>query len=210
MARPREFDADTVLEAAMTTFWRKGYESASVSDLVDATGIGRASLYNAFEDKHGLFEACIGRYAEEHAPLWRGQLANGERGLDDIREFLNAVRGVFIASPEDVPKGCLIMNTSVERGATDPFVRKVAADYRADFGDAFRAALGRAVELGEIDGPIDGRAEVLVLTAMGLFTALRAGADPAELDRLIGGLERLVDSWAKADEKRPRVARPTE
>ena len=201
MARPREFDTDEVLEAAMTTFWRKGYESASVSDLVDATGIGRASLYNAFEDKHGLFEACIGRYAEEHAPLWRSQLADGERGLDDIREFLSVVRGAVANSPEDGPRGCLIMNTSVERGTTDAFIQKVAADYRADLGDAFRAALGRAVELGEIDGPIDGRAEVLVLTAMGLFTALRAGADVAELDRLIGGLERLVDSWAKADEK---------
>jgi TetR/AcrR family transcriptional repressor of nem operon len=198
MARPREFDTDTVLEAAMTTFWRKGYESASVTDLVDATGIGRASLYNAFDDKHGLFEACIGRYAEEHAPLWRSQLADGERGLDDIREFLSVVRGAVANSSEDGPRGCLIMNTSVERGTTDAFVQKVAADYRADLGDAFRAALGRAVELGEIDGPIDGRAEVLLLTAMGLFTALRAGADVAELDRLIGGLERLVDSWAKA------------
>ena len=203
MARPREFDTDTVLEAAMTTFWREGYESASVSDLVAATGIGRASLYNAFDDKHGLLEACIERYAENRAPLWRGQLADGERGLDDIREFLNVVRGVFAASPEDAPKGCLIMNTSVERGATDPFVRKVAADYRAEFGDSFRAALNRAVELGEIDGPIDGRAEVLVLSAMGLFMALRASADTAELDRLIGGLEHLVDSWAVADETRP-------
>ena len=198
MARPREFDADTVLEAAMTTFWRKGYESASVSDLVDATGIGRASLYNAFEDKHGLFKACIDRYAEDHAPLWRSQLADGERGLDDIREFLSVVRGAVANPPEDVPRGCLIMNTSVERGATDPFVRKVAADYRAEFGDAFRAALSRARELGEINEPIDGRAEVLVLSAMGLFAALSAGADAAEIDRLIAGLEHLVDSWARS------------
>lgn len=180
----------------MTTFWRDGYESASVSDLVDATGVGRASLYNAFEDKHGLFEACLRHYAEGRVPLWRGQLADGDRGLDDIRAFLGLLRGVVAESPEAAPKGCLIMNTSVERGTTDPFIRDMAADYRADLADAFRAALNRALELGEIEGPIDGQAEVLVLSAMGLFAALSAGADAAEINRLIAGLEHLLDSWA--------------
>jgi TetR/AcrR family transcriptional repressor of nem operon len=197
MARPREFDTDTVLEAAMTTFWRDGYESASVSDLVTATGVGRASLYNAFGDKHGLFEACLRHYAEGRVPLWMGRLADGERGLDDIRAFLSQLGGVVAASPEAAPSGCLIMNTSVERGAGDPFVRDMAAEYRADLADAFRAALNRALELGEIEGPIEGRAEVLVLGAMGLFTALRAGADAAEINRLIAGLEQLLDSWAR-------------
>jgi TetR/AcrR family transcriptional repressor of nem operon len=180
----------------MTTFWRDGYESASVSDLVDATGVGRASLYNAFEDKHGLFEACLRHYAEGRVPLWMGQLADGERGLDDIRAFLSQLGGVAAESPE-AARGCLIMNASVERGASDPFVRDMAAEYRADLANAFRAALDRALELGEIDGPIDGRAEVLVLGAIGLFTALRAGAGAAEIDRLVAGLEQLLDSWAR-------------
>ncbi len=181
----------------MTTFWRDGYESASVSDLVDATGVGRASLYNAFDDKHGLFEACLRHYAEGRVPLWRGQLAEGERGLDDIRAFLSLLRGVVTESSEAAPTGCLIVNTSVERGSTDPFVRDMAADYREELGSAFRAALSRALELGEIDEPIDGRAEVLVLGAMGLFAVLSAGADATEINRLIVGLEHLLDSWAK-------------
>lgn len=181
----------------MNTFWRDGYGSASLSDLVEATGVGRASLYNAFADKHGLFEACVEHYTEDRVPARMGQLTDGERGLDDIRAFLNFPREAIAESPEEASKGCLIMKTSVERGGADPFVREVAADYRADLGDAFRAALGRALELGEIEGPIEGHAEVLVLGAMGLFTALSAGAGAPEINRLIVGLEQLLDSWER-------------
>ena len=178
----------------MTTFWREGYESASVSDLVEATGVGRASLYNAFEDKHGLFEACLRRYAEDRIPARTGLLTDGERGLDDIRAFLRPVSGV---SPEAVPRGCLMMNASVERGVSDPFVRDMAAEYRADLTNAFRAALDRALDLGEIVGPIDGHAEILALSSMGLSAARSAGAGAAEIDSLIASLEQLLDSWAK-------------
>ena len=50
MARPREFDEGTVLEAAGLCFWKQGYEATSVRDLVAPTGITAGSLYNAFGD----------------------------------------------------------------------------------------------------------------------------------------------------------------
>jgi len=51
MARPREFDETTVLEAAMNCFWAQGFEQTSVRDLAEWMGITGASLYNAFGDK---------------------------------------------------------------------------------------------------------------------------------------------------------------
>ncbi len=57
MARPREFNVDTVLESAMQVFWAKGYESTSLDDLCEATGLGRSSLYAAFGDKRALTTA---------------------------------------------------------------------------------------------------------------------------------------------------------
>jgi len=62
--RPRKFDADQALDAALTVFWRKGYEGASLQDLTAAMGISRPSLYAAFGNKESLFRRVLDRYAE--------------------------------------------------------------------------------------------------------------------------------------------------
>src|ERR1700726_3896377 len=62
--RPREFDADKALEAALKVFCRKGFEGASLPDLTRAMGINRPSLYAAFGNKEGLFRKALDRYVE--------------------------------------------------------------------------------------------------------------------------------------------------
>lgn len=69
--RPREFDIDTALDAAIEVFWTKGFDGASLTDLTQALGITRPSLYAAFNDKRGLYLKAIERYmsSEECPPL---------------------------------------------------------------------------------------------------------------------------------------------
>ena len=65
MARPREFDETTVLEAAMNCFWAQGFEQTSVRDLAEQMGITGASLYNAFGDKRSLYRQAFVHYLAE-------------------------------------------------------------------------------------------------------------------------------------------------
>jgi TetR/AcrR family transcriptional regulator, transcriptional repressor for nem operon len=64
MARPRAFDENTVLDAAMDCFWRDGYEATSIRELAAEMGINAPSLYNAFGDKRSLFREVLRRYVE--------------------------------------------------------------------------------------------------------------------------------------------------
>jgi len=64
LARTPEFDQEQVLDAALHAFWRKGYEATTLSDLLEATGLARQSLYNTFGDKRALFLASLRRYAD--------------------------------------------------------------------------------------------------------------------------------------------------
>jgi len=66
MGRPRSFDIDSALNRALSVFWRKGYEGASLSDLTKAVGVNRPSLYAAFGDKEALFRKALDRYL--HGP----------------------------------------------------------------------------------------------------------------------------------------------
>src|SRR5215475_3677477 len=61
--RPREFDADEALDKALHVFWRQGYEGTSLTDLTEAMGISRPSLYAAFGNKEDLFRRALDRYA---------------------------------------------------------------------------------------------------------------------------------------------------
>ena len=63
--RPREFDVDEALAAALRVFWTKGYDGASLSDLTDAMGITRPSLYAAFGNKESLFRKALDLYERE-------------------------------------------------------------------------------------------------------------------------------------------------
>src|ERR1700733_13307619 len=92
MARPREFDEATVLEAAMHCFWAQGYEATSVRDLAAQMGITGASLYNAFGDKRSLYRGSLPSY---WARSPRDRVAPFERlePFPAIRAFFDEIVG---------------------------------------------------------------------------------------------------------------------
>jgi TetR/AcrR family transcriptional repressor of nem operon len=76
MARQREFDEATALEAAMACFWRRGYEATSMHELTASIGISGPSLYSAFGGKRPLFTAALERHFDQSPP---GRASSGWR-----------------------------------------------------------------------------------------------------------------------------------
>ena len=96
MARPREFDEATALEAAIECFWHRGYEATSVRDLADKMGISGPSLYNAYGDKRALFAQALEYYVDNSARalikrLEAAQLIKRTRSTEDERQVLIAL-----------------------------------------------------------------------------------------------------------------------
>jgi AcrR family transcriptional regulator len=180
MPRPREFEEDRALDAAMRAFWSAGYEATSTQDLCAATGLGRSSIYNTFHSKRDLFERALTRYMAERTDSTLALLAERRPVREKIRTLLRHTAD----APDDDPLGCLVVNSMVELGPTD---EHVAALLRADQDRRFSAlrdalAAGRAA--GEIakDKDLAALALFVMSSINGLRVMARAGADRATLE----------------------------
>src|SRR5262249_7751382 len=90
MSGKPQFDEGAVIAAAIGVFWRDGYASAAISDLTDATGLSRSSLYQRFRDKDGLFQEALAAYTERVVGLMRSI-----KGGETVRARLEALLQAF-------------------------------------------------------------------------------------------------------------------
>ncbi|MEU6906739.1 helix-turn-helix domain-containing protein [Streptomyces coeruleorubidus] len=189
MARPRKFDEEWALDAAMRVFWERGYEATSTQDLCDATGLGRSSIYNTFQSKRDLFGRALVRYLDTMTAAQTAVLDDVERpAIDRVRALLAQVveSEAECQAGSGRALGCLGVNTVVELAARD---HEAAAVLERD--TMRRLALFRAVmEAGRRDGSItasrDPEALARFLNAMvaGLRVSSQGGAGRAELEAI--------------------------
>lgn len=178
MGRPRGFDAEKALAAIMDVFWRKGFEGASMRDLVERTGLKRGSLYAAFGDKRAMYHKALALYDS----IW---IDRAVRGLTGDGAPLARIDGLLQSAVSGKPgdadrRGCFICNASVDQAPVDP---DAARTVRASF-ERMETAL--AVAISELRGGLSTSASTrqarhLMSVYFGLRVLAKAGADPKVL-----------------------------
>jgi len=157
-----EFDRQAALEKAMGLFWRYGYEATSLSDLLEVMGIGRQSLYNSFGSKHSLFLETVTYYNNQITQSLVDTLEAPGSGLENIKRALE--KSTSLASRRDY-HGCFLTNSIVELAPHDPEVRKIICSANKRVINAFKTALERAVNSGEVSPATDPLAVARFLNA---------------------------------------------
>jgi AcrR family transcriptional regulator len=192
--RPRAFDLDEALDAAMRLFWHRGYRATTTRDLVEALGVGQSSLTSAFGGKADLADAALARYLTELDRALIAPMRESGDGLAAIDRFLAGLCDWHLA---EGGRGCLVGRLMCEGAGAEPGIAARVGEYRAVLRGAIDAALERAVAAGEI--PAEGREErrnLVVAVILGLNLALQAGYDPAAHRALADAGRAQVASWA--------------
>ncbi len=174
VGRPREFDVDQVLDAAMQAFWAKGYEATTLTDLTNATGLHKGSLYQAFGDKHTLFKEALNRYLADMRRAKNELLAAAETPLDGIRAVGHGMLDIADADC-DCPKGCLAVNSLVELAPHDPEIRTMLEDHAATMRASLEENVTRAQAAGQMrkDRPAELVAAMIMTFMAGLTTTMK-------------------------------------
>ncbi|CAM5305429.1 TetR family transcriptional regulator [Streptomyces avidinii] len=179
MARTKEFDPDAALQSALELFWQRGYEATSMADLVGRLGIGRASIYATFGNKHDLYLKALDRYGENRDSLLLGELSQPGPALPAVRAVVRRF-ALEAGSGEQRLNGCFVTNTAAELGAHDAeAARRVEASWN-HIETLFRSALVRAQAQGELPADRDPRtlARMLLVLMQGLRVVGKASGDP--------------------------------
>ncbi|WP_129839613.1 TetR/AcrR family transcriptional regulator [Streptomyces sp. RFCAC02] len=185
MGRPKQFDPDTAVERAMEVFWSKGYAATSPQDLVDALGVGKGSLYNAFGSKHALFEQALRRYRDSQAAAL-ARLFDGDGPVKErLRAALRLLAETDLAAAGR--RGCMAVNTAAERAGTDAAATALVRRMFERTEDALGALVEEGQRRGEIAADRDARAlgSSLLATLVGLQLLARVEEGPERLTRAI-------------------------
>lgn len=179
MARPKEFDVDKAVAAAVEVFREHGFEGTSAQMLVDAMGIGRQSLYDTFGDKWGVYLAAVRHYSQAEVRTHAELLGSRERAIDGIRAMLDRVA-------EDAGKGCLGLSSTVEFGCARPDLMKIREAAGSTLTRAMESTLLRGREQGDIsrDPDLDHLTTFLTATISSMRLAARGGADSVLISAL--------------------------
>src|SRR4051812_48159704 len=191
--RPRDFDVDEALDRALGVFWRRGYEGASLPELIEAMGINRPSLYAAFGNKQALFRRAIERYVEGPAAHFREAL--GEPTARRVVERLLRGTVELLTDPRN-PPGCFLVQGALACGdGADP-VRREMAKRREEGVEALRRRLERAVQEGDLPPGADpaALARFVAVVVHGMAVHAAGGAGRGELSEVA---EVALRAWPK-------------
>lgn len=189
--RPREFCADAALAAALRLFWAKGYEGTSLSDLTEAMGITRPSLYAAFGNKEQLFRQALDLYEREKL-AYVGQALEQPTARAVAKRLLEGALATVSGDCE--PRGCLGVISSTACGSEAESIRAEVLKRGRIVHQACVERMQRAIDEGDFFGSTDAGAitKYLMAVLQGMSVQAGAGSSRKELESIV---ETTLAMW---------------
>lgn len=194
--RPPAFDREEVLEKAADTFWRLGYEGASIADLTAAMGITPQSLYAAFTSKADLYREALAWY-QVHIG------ASTARALEENDVVVALTRVLRESAREftrpDRPHGCMVSTAVLTCAVENEPVARHVSGLRNETLDAVKSRIERGIAEGQLKQATDAPSLARFVGAMiqGMSVQAQDGATKAALS--------AMTDLAVAEIKRHRV-----
>lgn len=191
--RPRAFDRDQALEAAMRVFWEKGYVATSMTDLTTAMGIASPSLYAAFGSKEDLFREALDRYESMVKGLNAEVLGCDAPVREQFERLLHMSARV---DDRQTPAGCMMLMACEQRAELSSELADSLTSRRTVAVVPMEQRLRRAMDTGELPADIDARAiaEFYGTILRGLAISAKTGATPDELRSVIASSMAVWDT----------------
>lgn len=193
IGRPLQFNPDKALDTAMQLFWRKGYESTSLQDLLDEMKLSKSSFYQTFKSKNILFQDSIQCYQTMLTDDLSEQLKQADSGRAFFESLFLSVTDETTGS--NARRGCLLMNTASEFAQTDIDIANLVSNSLDQITDIFEKAIIQGQQEDQVSQDKDARnlAIYLLSSMSGLKNMVKAGADRETIKRIVKTILSTLD-----------------
>ncbi|WP_042163715.1 TetR/AcrR family transcriptional regulator [Paenibacillus gorillae] len=191
--RPRAFNRDEAIVAAMLLFWEHGFESTSLAQLRSAMGnISAASFYAAFESKEALFREAVDVYISTHGQVSESFRDSSLRPRAAIEEGLR--RSARMQTEASHPLGCLVTLSAINCSPELKHIQELLFQEREKVKGWQRDCIGRAVANGDLPASTDVAMLVTLFDTFlrGISSQARDGVPIATIEAAI---TQLMSVW---------------
>jgi TetR/AcrR family transcriptional regulator, transcriptional repressor for nem operon len=141
-----------IIQKAAPIFNQKGFEGASLSELMRATGLEKGGIYRHFKSKEQLAGEAFD-FAWKTAVELR--LADTEEIENSVDRLKQVVRNFLERREGLVPGGCPLLNTAIDSDDGNPVLRSKAKRAMKEWLDRIGRTIVRGQERGEIKRDVD-------------------------------------------------------
>jgi len=178
--RPRVFDMDEALDKALKIFWKRGYEGASLAELIDELSINKPSLYAAFGNKEELFLKALSRYAS--GPVaFINEVVKEPTSYKVAESFLYKA-AEFLTDPTH-PQGCMIVQGALSTGDSAELIKNILIKYRSSYENLLTERFDQAKSDGDLPDWVNANdlAKYLATIHQGMSVQATSGATKQQL-----------------------------
>ncbi len=156
MPKQKQFDEYEALDKAKSLFNKKGFNGASMDELVQATGLSRSSIYDTFGDKYTLYIRCLQRYSQQSQAMIDSQLEKMASPRKKIQAFFDYTIACKLSDPDAM--GCFMVNATTELAGEDTNIAKISCTNMQEMEQRFFLWVKEGQAMGEVNPAYTPRA----------------------------------------------------
>lgn len=185
------------VDAAVSTFWERGYEATSMDDLLDAMGLTKGSLYKAFGDKHNLFLLSLQDYLDRLFEKMTDSVESGNDPVQSLTRLMGVVEN--LCCKQTTARGCFAVNTVVELSQRDEKASEILKRHLMRVEKLLATLISQGQQSGDFrtDTPAEHLAESIFVYIFGMLAQSRGIANQARTKRLSSFVLTIIRDGTK-------------